>query len=60
MADGNCDATWSCSDICSVDDPICGKQQVTGALKNFASDCQRRTENCYSRPGYDFAYYGVC
>lgn len=62
MADGNCEAyeTSSCSDVCTEIDPICGKNQVTGDLKDFTSDCQRRTQNCLSRPGFDFAYYGTC
>lgn len=62
MADGNCVAyaSSSCSDVCTANDPICGKNQVTGDLKNFKSDCQRRTQNCLSRPGFDFAHYGVC
>lgn len=65
MADGNCEAyeTSSCSDVCTENDPICGRinNQVSGgALKDFTSDCQRRTMNCYSRPGFDFAYYGAC
>lgn len=63
MADGNCEAyeTSTCLDDCTKkNDPICGKNQLSGDLKNFTSDCQRRTQNCLSKPGFDFAYYGAC
>lgn len=62
MADGDCAAyeLSSCTDTCKANDPICGKNMLSGNLGDFTSDCQRRTQNCYSRPGYEFYHYGTC